>query len=145
MGVRDSWGRLELRPVDLADFQDVSSLLRAGVYALARRGIVIYVGKSKSLYARVYAHKHFANRAAKGRTIPDWLPIKGLVFDQVFIRPCSLESLDALEREMINLYKPRYNESLKTLARVSLPPTLTIGGLQLRTNEPPRPQIGFRR
>jgi GIY-YIG catalytic domain len=139
--------------MNLEGFTDVSGLLRSGVYALCKRGVVIYVGKSKSLYARIYAHKHFANRAAKGRTIPDWLPAKGFVFDQVFIRPAPLEDLDALEREMINLYKPRYNESLKHHGKVSIPAGFSIGGVplglrhQLRNESLPRPQIGggFRR
>ena len=126
--------------VSLEGFQEVSGLLRAGVYALAARGVVIYVGKSRSLYSRIYAHRHFANRAAKGRTIPDWLPTKGLVFDQVFIRPCTLEALDSLEREMISLYKPRYNLSLKSRAPCTLPAFLDIGGARVSLNSGPRPQ-----
>lgn len=127
----------------LSGFTEVSGVLRAGVYALAARRVVIYVGKSRSLYSRIYAHRHFANRAAKGRTIPDWLPIKGLVFDQVFIRPCSLEALDDLEREMIELYKPRYNMSLKSNARVAIPPGfLGLPAVMPSVSPPPGPQIG---
>lgn len=125
----------------LEGFNEVSGLLRSGVYALANRGVVIYVGKSRSLYARVYAHKHFANRAAKGRSIPDWLPTKGLIFDQVFIRPAPLEDLDSLEAEMINLYKPRYNQSLKHHGRVSIPTGFSIAGTVIPIVNPPRPQM----
>src|SRR5665213_465465 len=124
----------------LEGFTDVSPLLRAGVYALCKRGVVIYVGKSKSLYARIYTHKHFANRGAKGRTIPDWLPVKGIQFDEVFIRPCRLEDLDSLEVAMINLYKPRYNQSLKTNLKVQRD-SITVAGMKLNLLEPPRPQI----
>ena len=127
----------------LEGFTDVSLLLRAGVYALCKRGVVIYVGKSKSLYSRIYTHKHFANRGAKGRKVPDWLPVKGIQFDEVFIRPCSLEALDALEYEMINLYKPHYNQSLKNNLKVDLT-RLTVAGVQLNLASPPRPQIGRR-
>jgi hypothetical protein len=125
--------------MQLSDFLDISPILRCGVYALCKRGVVIYVGKSKSLYSRIYTHKHFANRGAKGRPIPDWLPIKGIQFDEVFIRPCLIDDLDRLEREMINLYKPRYNQSLKNNLRVAIPSTFSVGGVQL--NVPPRPQI----
>lgn len=128
--------------MQLDGFADVSALLRAGVYALCKRGVVIYVGKSKSLYSRIYTHKHFANRGAKGKALPDWLPVKGIQFDEVFIRTCKVEDLDALEAEMINLYKPRYNQSLKNNLRVRLPANFSIGGVQLSV--PPRPQIARR-
>lgn len=128
--------------MQLDGFLDISPLLRAGVYALCKRGVVIYVGKSKSLYARVYTHKHFANRGAKGRTVPPWLPVKGIQFDELFIRPCALEDLDALEAAMINLYKPRYNQSLKNNLKVG-PLSLTINGVSIQTSGSPRPQIGI--
>jgi excinuclease UvrABC nuclease subunit len=133
-------GRMEKRAVELTDFTDISSILRAGVYALCKRGVVIYVGKSKSLYARIYTHRHFANRGAKGLRVPDWLPVKGIQFDQVFIRPCHLDDLDRLEAEMVNRYKPRYNQSLKNNLKVG-PISVTIGGVLIQTNDPPRPQI----
>ena len=127
-------------PLNLEGFFDVSPLLRCGVYALCKRGGVIYVGKSKSLYARIYTHKHFANRGAKGKAVPAWLPVKGIQFDQVFIRPCTLEELDELESRMINLYKPRYNQSLKNSLRPG-PLRLVIDGIEIQTSVPPRPQI----
>lgn len=89
-------------------FEDVSLMLRPGVYLLLYRGAVVYVGKSKSMLGRIYAHK---NLWAEGRkkAAPAWLPIKGVLFDQILIRPCALEDLDALEQEMIARYKPRLN------------------------------------
>lgn len=126
--------------MELKGFTDISPILRCGVYALCKRGVVIYVGKSKSLYSRIYTHKHFANRGAKGRTVPSWLPTKGIQFDEVFIRPCRLEELDTLEAEMINLYKPRYNDSLKNSLKVRLG-TITIAGVEIQMSVPPRPQI----
>ena len=130
--------------MELAGFHDVSDLLHCGVYALCKRGVVIYVGKSKSLYARIYTHKHFANRGAKGKPVPSWLPIKGLQFDEVFIRRCHIDQLDALESKMINLYKPKYNMSLKNNLAVRAPIALNIGGVVLNLNAAPRPQIGRR-
>lgn len=129
----------------LDGFDDVSTLLRSGVYALCKRGVVIYVGKAKGLYSRIYTHKHFANRGAKGKAIPDWLPTKGMQFDQVFIRYVHVDDLDRVEAEMINLYKPHYNQNLKNNLKVRLPSTLVIAGQVIQTNAPPRPQIGIRR
>lgn len=118
----------------LDGFTDVSDVLTVGVYALVKRGTVIYVGKSKSLYQRIYAHRHTANRAAKGKPIPSWLPIKGFVFDQIFVRTCRIEELDSLEAAMIETYKPRYNESLKSHVKVTQPVTLRIGAFALELN-----------
>lgn len=92
---------------------DCSAVLRAGVYALIKNGTVIYVGKSKSVYQRIYSHRSTAARKAKGKPIPSWLPIQGFVFDQVFVWNCTLEELDGLEAEKVNLYKPKFNQSLK--------------------------------
>ena len=132
--------------VRLDGFTDVSDVLRAGVYALVKAGVVIYVGKSKSLYQRIYAHRHTAKNAAKGKPIPSWLPIKGFVFDQVFVCPCRLEDLDQLEAEMINRYKPRYNESLKNGLKVKAQINLRIGSAIIPMNEATKPAvIGLRR
>ena len=127
----------------LEGFTDVTPLLRAGVYALARRGTVIYIGKSKSLYARIYAHRNLANRAQRGYKVPTWFPasLKGIVFDEVHIRPCRLEDLDSLEAQLINLFKPKFNLAVKNQTPVRLPHALTIAGIVLQPNAAPRPQI----
>lgn len=138
---------MPLVALDGAD--DCSAMLRAGVYALVKNGVVIYVGKSKSVYQRIYAHRSTANRAAKGKTIPSWLPLRGFVFDQVFIWPCTVDALADLEAEKINRYKPRYNESLKAGGpKVTQPITLQIGSAQLSMGPPPSPSTtgpGLRR
>ena len=128
----------------LDGFENVSSLLRSGIYVLAKRGTVIYVGKSKSLYARIYAHRNLANRAARGQRPPAWFPasLKGIIFDQVFIRYVHVDDLDRVETEMINLYKPKFNISLKNNLRQRAPLALEINGIVLQMNDPPRPQIG---
>lgn len=128
--------------IALEGFEDVSEVLQPGVYALVKQGVVIYVGKSKSLYQRIYAHRNTARNAAKGKRIPSWMPIKGFVFDQVFVRTCRLDELDGLEAEMIERYKPRYNQSLKSGLKVRAPLTLVIGAATLTLNRPAEP---FRR
>ena len=100
---------------ELKGFVEVSEVLRSGVYALALKGVVVYVGKSKCMLARVEAHRGLFRRKA-----PSWMPIKGVQFDQVFVRPCPVAMLDALEAEMINLYKPSLNERLKTNEKVRI-------------------------
>lgn len=115
---------------------DVSQILRSGVYALCAKGAVIYVGKAKGLYSRIYTHKNLARKGQKGQKIPSWLPVKGFVFDEVFVWPCRLEEIDRLEAEKINKYKPRYNESLKNGLKVKAPIELVIGGKTVTLNRP---------
>lgn len=127
--------------VKLEGFTDVSAILGCGVYALVKRGTVIYIGKSKSLYGRIYTHRSAATRASKGKGIPTWLPVKGFVFDQVLVFPCHIDRLDAVEHEMINRYKPRYNESLKNNLPVRTPITIASPSGSLVVLNRPRPQI----
>lgn len=124
--------------VELVGFVDVSVVLQSGVYALVKKGVVIYVGKAKRLEARISAHRSVARTAARGKTIPHWMPIKGFVFDQIFVRHCHVDDLDRLEHEMINLYKPRYNQSLKNALPVTAPISILNGTVVLNR---PRPQI----
>jgi excinuclease UvrABC nuclease subunit len=125
----------------LEGFENCSTLLRSGIYVLVKRGVVIYVGKSKTLYSRIYTHKHFANRGAKGKTIPSWLPVKGMQFDEVHIKYVHVDALDAEEAAAINKYKPHYNTNLKNGLKVRVPVNLIINGVALELNESsPRPQ-----
>lgn len=123
--------------MQLDSFENASAILRPGVYALVRAGVVIYVGKSKSLYQRIYAHRTTANRAQRGHKIPTWLPAKGFVFDEVWVRVCALSELDALEAEMINRYKPKFNQSLKTRNPRTI---LNVNGVAL-TMRRPEPEL----
>lgn len=130
----------------LEGFENATTLLRSGIYILVKRGVVIYVGKSKSLYSRIYTHKHFANRGAKGKPIPSWLPVKGMQFDEVHIRYVHVDQLDAEEAAAINKYKPHYNTNLKNGLKVRAPINLVIGGVSLALNSAsPRPQVGITR
>lgn len=131
----------------LDGFVDISPVLRAGVYALGFHGQIVYVGKSKSMYSRVYSHRNQWNNARRGKAGPSWLPasVKAILFDEVYIRPCSLEALDALEREMIDRYKPKYNIVHKTKEKVSVPITLNVGGVLLALNAHIKPPEIVRR
>lgn len=123
----------------LDGFENCSTLLRSGIYILVKRGVVIYVGKSKTLYSRIYTHKHFANRGAKGKAIPSWLPVKGMQFDEVHIKYVHVDQLDAEEAAAINKYKPHYNTNLKNGLKVRAPITLVISGVTLALNGSPPP------
>lgn len=104
----------------LDGFINVSAILSAGVYALVRDGVVVYVGQSKRMLTRVSAHK--SNWGKKN--VPAWLPasIRGVLFDEVHVLPCRVEALDELEAIVINLYKPRYNIKIKTPTPVNITP-----------------------
>lgn len=102
----------------LEGFINVSAILRCGVYALVRDGVVVYVGQSKKPLARISAHRSNWGRKA----MPAWMPasLRGVLFDECHVLPCKVEQLDALERALIELYKPKYNIAHKTNAPVSI-------------------------
>ena len=58
-------------------------------------------------------------------------------FDQAFVLPCRVESLDELEAAMIDLYKPRYNIKLKAPTPTITPLTLRINGMSIPFNHHP--------
>lgn len=118
----------------LAGCIDASEILRAGVYILIAKGVVIYIGKSKSMLGRVYTHRNLW-QAKRRKQVPSWLPTPGIHFDEVHIRPCRMEDLDRLEAEMIALYKPRYNKRLKPVGVGVVP--MTINGVSICLNAKP--------
>ena len=122
--------------MQLEGFTDVSGVLRGGVYALCAKGVVIYVGKSKAMIARINSHRRAWIDKRKGQSgwIADMLGIPGLLFDEIHVRPCPPHALDALEREMIDKYKPRYNTQLKTSQKIRAPISVTIGAQTLQLN-----------
>lgn len=97
--------------MQLEGFTNVSTILQGGVYALVHRGVVVYVGKSKVMLGRVYTHRVAWGKKSKAQV--GLKPQKGILFDAVWIRPCPLTEIDAIESAMINLYKPRYNSLLR--------------------------------
>lgn len=119
--------------MELEGFIDVSRILQGGVYALVHRGVVVYVGKSKVMLGRVYSHRvAWGKKSQKAQGLK---PIKGILFDAVWIRPCALDQIDELEFAMINLYKPRYNSLLRNGLPVDIS-TLIAGLVQGRVSAP---------
>lgn len=112
--------------MQLEGFRDVSALMRCGIYALCFHGEVVYIGKSKNLYSRIYTHRSLYNAKIKGRGTPRWIPVNGIRFDEVHIIPCSPDRMDALEYEMINKYRPRLNKRLISRSPLPLPDNLTF-------------------
>jgi excinuclease UvrABC nuclease subunit len=125
----------------LDGFVDVTAIVRCGVYALMRDGVVVYVGQGKKMIARVEAHRSNWGR----KSVPAWMPasLRGILFDQVFVMPCRVEDLDRLERAMIDLYKPKYNVRLKAPTPLTaVPLTLHMGEVSVPFNfRPPAPRF----
>jgi len=119
----------------LEGFAEVSGILRSGVYALCAKGQVIYVGKSKSMIARINAHRRaWIDKRKGGSWLTESLGIPALLFDEIHIRPVPPQALAEVEAEMINLYKPRYNVQLKTSQKVRAPINITVSGVAIALN-----------
>jgi excinuclease UvrABC nuclease subunit len=117
----------------LEGFIDVTSVLRCGVYALVRDGVVVYVGQGKKMIARVEAHRSNWGR----KSVPAWMPVslRGVLFDQVFVLPCRVEDLNRIEAAMIDRYKPKFNVKLKAPTPITTQPiTLRMGGFEVPLN-----------
>ena len=119
-------------------FINVSAVLRCGVYALVREGMVVYVGQGKRMLARIEAHRSNWGR----KSVPAWMPVslRGVLFDDVYVFPCRVEDLDRIERAMIDLYKPKYNIKLKAPTPITAQPiTLVHNGVAIPVNHSPPP------
>lgn len=127
--------------MDIEGFVDASAVLAGGVYVLVRKGEVVYVGKAKRMLNRLAAH--LSVWAAKRKEkIPSWMANKGIYYDAVLICPCHPDRVDALERQMIELYKPRFNTQLKAPGPTKAPFTISVGGRDLAFgNRPSLPLI----
>ena len=112
----------------LEGFTNISESLRCGIYALAMKGKVIYIGKSKCMLVRIYSHR---NAKSKKGSLPSWFPVKGIAFDEVHVQPCHPDRLDKLEFDMINLYKPRLNTNLKNNLAINIPHILRVGNIEI--------------
>lgn len=120
---------MELECEMLEGFIDATALLRSGIYALLYNGVVVYVGQSKTPLNRIYAH-----RSLRSRTAPAWLPIKGMLFDEVHVLPCSADRLDLVEKVLIDLYKPKYNVKLKSPQPIRTEFNVVVGTCVLAVN-----------
>lgn len=113
-------------------FCDVSKVLLGGVYVLAWAGEIVYVGRSKHLYVRIYQHKYGQWKKQNLRRT-----VKRMRFDSVEVFPCSEDKAVMLEAELIKQHQPRYNERLlgpkpKTKERLEL----VIGKARIVLNAP---------
>lgn len=100
-------------------FIDVTQVLRGGVYLLLHQGTIVYVGKAKVMLGRIYTHRvAWGSKRRKPRT--GVISAKGMLFDQILIRPCHSTEVDDLEAALIAQHRPRYNTQLKS----AIPPEL---------------------
>ncbi len=105
----------------LEEFTEVTPVLSAGIYALVWVDEIVYIGRSLSMYQRIYSHARGKRR-------------NGIRFDKVFVWRCRPSDLDRLEYQLIQKHKPRYNVSLK---RQPGPPIrVTIRGVVLDSTKP---------
>lgn len=127
--------------MQLAGFTEISPALRSGIYVLCAKGVVVYVGKSKAMLARINSHRTGWIDKRKGRKpwVQEVCGIPALWFDEIHVRYVPAHELDAAEREAIDRYKPKYNIKLQTKT-ISSPIPLNIGGFEVVLNAPPRPQ-----
>lgn len=116
--------------MELGGFIPAGDILKSGVYALVFHGQVVYIGKSKCMLQRLYSHRNLSGNRAN---IPKWMPssVRGIKYDDVHIRPCSLDVIDELESEMINLYKPKLNINLKKPQPPTGPAVIVVNGISL--------------
>ncbi len=89
----------------------------SGIYCLLRDGVVVYVGKSKSVYARIAQH-HNTRRQSKRTAAQRWrteaeLAALEVGFDEVWILFCPVIELERLELEYIDRFKPKWNIQLR--------------------------------
>lgn len=117
--------------MEVTGFINATEMLRSGVYMLVLRGEVVYIGQAKAMIVRVCTHRSNARK-----TLPSWMPpsAKGIVFDEVLIRPCPVHLLDSLEYDLINLYKPRHNIALKHNGKARGEVTITVRGTPVTLN-----------
>jgi hypothetical protein len=121
----------------LEDCLDVSAVLKSGIYILCAKGKVVYVGQSKCMLVRAYSHRNTRNN----KSLPKAVQAKGIAYDEIHIRPCHPDQIDALEIELINKYKPVFNTQRKTSLPVGSPFTLNVGGIDLLVNAGSHPTL----
>lgn len=98
---------------------EIGAILRSGVYALLFNREVVYIGKAKELYSRIYTHRRTLLAKRKRGTVPKgWN--RAIPFSDIRVWPCEIEDMDLLEQQMITKYRPRYNVNLKPEMKVSL-------------------------
>lgn len=102
--------------MSLSGILSFKALLHCGVYALVKKDEVVYVGKTKKLWIRLYNHCN-----ERGKVLPKRSGAKGVPFDDIWVWPCMLGQLDSLEVHLIQKYLPRHNAKGKALPVMAIP------------------------
>jgi hypothetical protein len=90
------------------NFRDV--LTPVGVYILLLQGTVVYVGKSKNVFARL--SKHWTNMVRYRKGLPMYgghESRKVILFDDVEVKFCAVDELDREEIGLIQKHLPQHN------------------------------------
>jgi hypothetical protein len=82
--MKAQWG------LDMREAADMTDCLGPGIYILWRRGRVVHIDKAKCVLTRVAEHRRLARTST-----PDWLPIKGFVFDRFEVIKSHPDRIDA--------------------------------------------------
>lgn len=85
--------------------QGIGGILKPGVYLLSFREKIVFVGRSRCLLAAIAGHRSIA----VGPRMPEWFPIKGIHFDDVYIYPTSWNHTLDLMDSLIEFHKPPHN------------------------------------
>ena len=128
--------------LELTGAVNLTAVMGAGVYVLSYKGVIVYVGQSKQALRRLQEHRLAYNRFRQGKGKHPYSSAKAILFDGIHLFPCGLLDLDALERDVIERYKPRLNEKLKTKAKITRPVPLTINGKVIILRPPQAKPVG---
>jgi|SRR5882672_1590063 len=101
---------------------NITKLMHCGVYALVKKGQVVYVGKSKQPLQRIFTHVRNRNKpignALYGKVdVGPSVNGKGIAFDTVWFLPCMLGQLYTLEVHFIKMFMPKHNDKHNPKAR----------------------------
>ena len=102
-------GKMADKMEGFVHFREVLS--PTAVYVLWWRGKVVYVGKSKNIYARLATHKQNLMRKRNDLT-PYADKSAPFEFDDVWVRFMPVDELDREETKLILHYRPKYNIQL---------------------------------
>ena len=88
----------------------------AGIYALLNRGELVYIKRSPNVWSALASH--FRTRRRKrinGTTMLGyrWSDAKEFEFDELLIRYCYLDELEAIELDLIERYRPEFNVKIR--------------------------------
>ena len=97
------------------NYINLSAIPRVFVYFLIFEDEVVYVGKTTTGLARVYAH------------------INSKLFNQIFVIECEEDNLDKIEAKYILKYNPMYNTNMNRNGMYSIRKSVRLINSRLRT------------